>query len=58
MQTQTFDLILFFFSGGGCLVGLFTAALLWASTRANRRANRLFGRFSLSMKLTIGTVSF
>ena len=41
METLTFDMVLFFFSGGGCLVGLFAAALLWASTRANTRANRL-----------------
>ncbi len=34
-------MVLFFFAGGGFLVGLFAAALLWARTRANRRANRL-----------------
>jgi AraC-like DNA-binding protein len=36
----TFDMLLFFISGGGFLVGLFAAALLLGSPRADKIANR------------------
>ncbi len=41
MSIPTFDILLFFISGGGFSIGLFVAVLLWNSPRGNRRANRL-----------------
>ncbi len=44
---MTFDRLLFFISGGGSMVGLFAAALLWGSPRGDRTANRFLALLML-----------
>jgi AraC-like DNA-binding protein len=46
-------MVLFFIAGGGFLVGLFAAALLWNSTRGNRRANKVLALLMVASSLNI-----
>lgn len=46
----TFDMVLFFISGGGFFTGLFAAVLAWGRSRGNQRANRL-----LALLLLLGS---
>jgi len=49
----TFDTLLFFISGGGFMVGLFAAALLWSSPRGDRNSNRILSLLMLVSAVNI-----